>query len=295
MSYSLLYSLPQALRYSNVPVSVEAGNLLRETETGRMAAQLRLKNGTGVPVTGAVVGVTLLGAGGERLGGFSYSYSAYAAPGAEFGQAELISLRDCPAVAFTVEFLRVSFADGHVWTPSGQPVPIPAAPQQPERRGKRCVFPLIFAVAAHLFFFGVLCWRYFSFFQDYYDFSYYLGRTFGTTRILFLLVYLAFPVLCFALTPKAKAACKPLGIVSLILGSLQILSGVLYLAFLLLNFPATTCSLFAVLPGSSAVISFYSLLAGGINIYYLLSLLAEGCLIAASFITGVAFLKAARR
>lgn len=41
MSYSLLYSLPQPLRYSNIPVSVEAGQLLRVTESGQLAAQLR--------------------------------------------------------------------------------------------------------------------------------------------------------------------------------------------------------------------------------------------------------------
>lgn len=294
MSYSLLYFLPQPLRYSNIPVSVEAGQLLRVTENGQLAAQLRLKNCTGVPVTGATVGISLFGANGERLGGFSYVYSAYAAPNAEFGQAETVALRDCPAVSFAVEPLRVSFADGRIWEPSGSPVPIPAAPQQSlAGQGKRRVFPLIFAVVALLLYFGSLCYNY-TLYQDHYAFSYYLGMMIRPTKVFLLLLSLVFPVLCLALTPKVKSACKPLGIVCLALGGLQVLCSALLLIFLLYQLPVTSLSFLSAVPGSGIFLRINRMLATHVWFGDIAALAAEGCLIAKNFITGAAFLKAAR-
>lgn len=124
-----LYSLPNAIYTQGSSIIVEAGNLLLDTNNGRLIAQLKLQNICSQPVSAVKVLLTMFEANGIESGTVEYQYldlnvSQYQ----EFGQKTAIYLAGTTARSYVVCITEVVYADGKVWkTSANKNIQIPAA------------------------------------------------------------------------------------------------------------------------------------------------------------------------
>lgn len=117
--YTRLFSLPENLGLEDCPVVISAGALLMDNTTGKVLAQLKLRNLSSQSVKAVTVRINAYNTAGEALnGGEAFSYLDLDVPlDGEFGSQTPIPLPDAAMRSFTVDILSVVLADGTVYSP----------------------------------------------------------------------------------------------------------------------------------------------------------------------------------
>ena len=133
--YARLFSLPEDLYSVGAPVVIAAGALLKDNQTGKVLAQLKIQNINDKAIKAATVSIAPLDTIGKPLGeAVSYQYlDLNAGRDAEFGQKTPIAFPDASTRAFNVSVSEVIFSDNTVWTASDMPWKPLSAPVSLER------------------------------------------------------------------------------------------------------------------------------------------------------------------
>ena len=118
--YTRLFSLPENLGLENCPVVISAGALLKDNITGKVLAQLKLRNLTSQAVKAVKVKIHAYDTAKAELNGVdTFSYLDLNVPlDGEFGSQTPIPLPDTATRSFTVDILSVVLADGTVYSPA---------------------------------------------------------------------------------------------------------------------------------------------------------------------------------
>ena len=121
--YSRLFSLPENLYAAGSPVLICAGALLKDNQSEKILAQLKLKNIREKEIKAITVSISPLDTLDHPLGSpLEYQYLDLTAfRDDEFGQKTPIFLPDESTRAFSVEVTEVIFSDNTLWHPSGAP------------------------------------------------------------------------------------------------------------------------------------------------------------------------------
>ena len=116
--FERIFTLPGNLYAAGAPVIISAGALLRDTENGRILAQLKFQSISPNPIKAVKVHIFPLDTVGKSLGGeISYDYlDLNAERDAEFGQKKAIPVANPATRSFTAEVTEVAFADNSLWT-----------------------------------------------------------------------------------------------------------------------------------------------------------------------------------
>lgn len=128
--YSKLFSLPGNLYAEGAPVIVSAGNLLKDNQTGKVLAQLKIKNIAAMPIKAATVLIHPQDAAGKPMTGDTQQkyLDLTAGTGDEFGQKTAVFLPDASARGFSVEVTQAVFSDNSTWEGTDaawEPLPAP--------------------------------------------------------------------------------------------------------------------------------------------------------------------------
>lgn len=124
--YSKLFSLQENLYSEGSPVVIAAGALLKDNETGKVLAQLKLRSISPKTIKAATVSILPYDVAGNPLGNIvEYQYlDIKAARDSEFGQKTPVILPNAIIRAYSVIVSEVIFDDntiwhddGHVWEP----------------------------------------------------------------------------------------------------------------------------------------------------------------------------------
>ena len=121
--YSKLFALPENLHAAGSPVVIAAGALLKDNQTGKVIAQLKMRNISQKPIKAAKVSIHPLDTVGNPLGEkIEYQYlDLSAARDEDFGQKAPIALADASTRSFTASVEEIVFADNSIWTATGEP------------------------------------------------------------------------------------------------------------------------------------------------------------------------------
>lgn len=115
--YNRLFSLPEDLYAANSPVVIAAGVLLKDTATGKVLAQLKLRNITGKIIRAVIVHIYAADVTGNTVCSTEYQYlDLHATRDTFFGQKSAIILSDNTARSFAVQVKSVIFSDGSTWS-----------------------------------------------------------------------------------------------------------------------------------------------------------------------------------
>lgn len=119
--YSKLFSLPENLYAEGSPVIIAAGALLKDNQTGRVIAQLKLRNINSKAIKAATVSLSLMNTAGNPLGeSVRYEYLDLSSTrDTDFGSKSAIPLPDASTRSFSVAVAEVIFADKSVWNANG--------------------------------------------------------------------------------------------------------------------------------------------------------------------------------
>ncbi len=134
--FSRVFSLPENLYTEGSPLLIAAGALLKDTMSGKLVAQLKLKAIGPRQIKAATVRLVPLDTADRPLGeAIRYSYlDLLAERNAEFGAKNPIPLPNAETRAFTAAVTEVIFADKSTWSaPEGavwEPLPAPETPEQ---------------------------------------------------------------------------------------------------------------------------------------------------------------------
>ena len=115
--FSKLSSLPENLYATGSPVIISAGNLLKDNQTNKVLAQLKIKNISTKSVKGVKVLIRALDIVGNHIDGdIEYEYlDLNVSQGKEFGQKVAILLPNAYTRGITVGIIRVAFVDNKIW------------------------------------------------------------------------------------------------------------------------------------------------------------------------------------
>lgn len=115
--YEKLFSLPQNFYAQGSPLLIEAGNLLKDTQTGRVLAQLKLKNVSDRTVKAATVAIRALDTMGRPLDGDTEKeyLDLQVAPGERFGQKLPVLMPNASTRGFEAAVSAVVFEDNSDW------------------------------------------------------------------------------------------------------------------------------------------------------------------------------------
>lgn len=115
--YSKLFSLSENLYTEGSPVIIAAGALLKDNQTGRIIAQLKLRNISSKTIKAATVSLSLMNTAGNPLGeSVRYEYLDLSSTrDTDFGSKSAIPLPDASTRSFSVAVAEVIFADNSVW------------------------------------------------------------------------------------------------------------------------------------------------------------------------------------
>lgn len=115
--YSKLFFLPENLYAEGSPVIIAAGALLKDNQTGRVIAQLKLRNISSKTVKAATVSLLPLNTVGKPLGeAVRYEYLDLSSTrDTDFGSKSAIPLPDASTRSFSVAVAEVIFTDNSVW------------------------------------------------------------------------------------------------------------------------------------------------------------------------------------
>lgn len=131
--YSRLFTLPQSLYAAGASVVIAAGALLKDHQTGRVLAQLKMQNIGDKAIKAVTVSILPQDTVGKQLGeAVRYQYlDLDAIRDVEFGSKVPIILPDAATRAFSASVSQVIFADNTIWTadntswePLSNPVPL---------------------------------------------------------------------------------------------------------------------------------------------------------------------------
>jgi hypothetical protein len=134
--YSRVFSLAENLYTEGAPLLLAAGALLKDNQSGKLVAQLKLKAVGAKAIRAATVRLVPLDSADRPLDeALSYDYlDLNAERDAEFGAKNPIPLPQSSARAFTAAVTEVIFADKSTWSaPEGAVWEPLAAPETPER------------------------------------------------------------------------------------------------------------------------------------------------------------------
>lgn len=131
--YSRLISLPGHLYAIGAPVEIAAGTLLKDNQTGKVLAQLKLINICNKVIKAVKVYISPFDTIGNSLGDdIEYQYlDLCATRDSEFGQKSAIYLPDSTTRSYSVKVTEVIFEDNSlwhgeetIWEPLAEPVPL---------------------------------------------------------------------------------------------------------------------------------------------------------------------------
>lgn len=121
--YSKLFTLPENLYAVGSPVVIAAGALLKDNQTGKVLAQLKLRNIAKKTIKAATVCVEPFDTVGKPLGEVvSYQYlDLHADRDVDFGQKAPIALPNSATRSFAASVEEIVFADNTIWSATGEP------------------------------------------------------------------------------------------------------------------------------------------------------------------------------
>lgn len=128
--YSKLFALPENLYSSGAPVVIVAGALLKDNQTSKVIAQLKMRNIGANTIKAAKVCICPLDTIGNALGAeVEYQYLDLAAKrDEEFGAKSPIPLADAATRSYSVSVVEVVFTDNTVWKSTADPWEALSAP-----------------------------------------------------------------------------------------------------------------------------------------------------------------------
>lgn len=115
--YSRLFSLPGNLYAEGAPVVIAAGALLKDNQTGRVVAQLKLRNISPKTIKAATVCLFPMNTAGQPLGdAVRYEYlDLSSSRDADFGSKSAIPMPDITTRSFSAAVVEVIFTDNSAW------------------------------------------------------------------------------------------------------------------------------------------------------------------------------------
>ena len=118
--YSKVFSLPENLYAEGAPVIIAAGALLKDNQTGRVVAQLKLRNISPKTIKAATVCLFPMNTAGQPLGdAVRYEYlDLSSSRDADFGSKSAIPMPDKTTRSFGIRVAEVIFADNSAWSDS---------------------------------------------------------------------------------------------------------------------------------------------------------------------------------
>ena len=121
--YSKLFSLPENLYTSGSPIVIAAGALLKDNQTGKVIAQLKLRNIGNKAIKAATVSIIPFDTVGNPLGEpIQYQYlDLNTERDNDFGSKSAISLPDITTRSFAATVTEIAFTDNSVWTVTESP------------------------------------------------------------------------------------------------------------------------------------------------------------------------------
>ena len=118
--YSKVFSLPENLYAEGAPVVIAAGALLKDNQTGRVVAQLKLRNISPKTIKAATVSILPLNTVENPLGeAIRYEYLDLSSTrDTDFGSKSAIPMPDITTRSFDAAVVEVIFADNSIWNAS---------------------------------------------------------------------------------------------------------------------------------------------------------------------------------
>lgn len=128
--FTKLFTAPENLYAATSPVIITAGALLKDNQTGKVLAQLKMRNIGAKTIKAATVLIHSFDTVGDPLGReLTYQYlDLAAAQGQDFGAKTPIPLADAATRSFSVAVKEIFFADNTTWTAADElwePLPAP--------------------------------------------------------------------------------------------------------------------------------------------------------------------------
>ena len=120
--YSKLFALSENLYSVGAPVVIAAGALQKDNQTGKVFAQLKMRNIQDKAIKAATVKISPFDTVGKPLGGtVDYQYLDLAAGrDTDFGQKTPVMLKEAATRSFAVSVSEVIFSDNSIWTASNE-------------------------------------------------------------------------------------------------------------------------------------------------------------------------------
>ncbi len=133
--YSKLFALSENLYSAGAPVVIAAGALQKDNQTGKVFAQLKIRNIQNKIIKAATVKIATLDTVGKPLGGtVDYQYlDLSAGRDTDFGQKTPVMLKETATRSFAVSVSEVIFSDNSIWTASNEAWEPLSAPVTPEK------------------------------------------------------------------------------------------------------------------------------------------------------------------
>lgn len=133
--YSKLFALSENLYSAGAPVVIAAGALQKDNQTGKVFAQLKIRNIQDKAIKAVTVKITPFDTVGKPLGGVvDYQYlDLAAARDIDFGQKTPVMLKEAATRSFAVSVSEVIFSDNSIWTASNEAWEALSAPVAPEK------------------------------------------------------------------------------------------------------------------------------------------------------------------
>lgn len=130
--YSKLFALSENQYASSSPVVIAAGALHKDNQTGKIIAQLKLRNIRSKRIKAATVCIVPFDTVGNPIGdSVNYQYlDLNATRDEDFGQKVAITLPNATARSFAVTVEEVAFADNTIWKATGEAwevLPVPSS------------------------------------------------------------------------------------------------------------------------------------------------------------------------
>lgn len=116
--YSKLFALSENLYSVGAPVVIAAGALQKDNQTGKVFAQLKMRNIQDKAIKAATVKISPFDTVGKPLGGtVDYQYlDLSAGRDTDFGQKTPVMLKEAATRSFAVSVSEVIFSDNSIWT-----------------------------------------------------------------------------------------------------------------------------------------------------------------------------------
>ncbi len=143
--YEELYRLPAHLYVPGSPIMIVAGALLKDNQTGKVLAQLKIKNINPKKIKAVKVNITFFDTAKRELNTkVEYQYlDLNAIRDAYFGEQVPITISDASARSYEIAITEVIFEDNTIWTSSDSswknslsPIPLAERIPQPELRNQ---------------------------------------------------------------------------------------------------------------------------------------------------------------